>query len=244
MEIPLFLAMTAAEFRRTAALPAHPAWMACHFAAYGTGLSNIPEVLPRKSMLMLNDRTPICGHDPNEVAATLCEAAQRLECDSILLDFQRPDCTELPDVIRAVLEQADCPVGISSLYSEGFDCPVLVPPISPQIIPKDALSVWEGREIWLELSTTGTEITVTEDGSRYALLPDFFPDGLTHQEPQLHCHYQITVEEDRVRFHLSRSPEDQLALICTAQTFGVTKALGLWQEIKEPVANATGSDEI
>lgn len=79
MEIPLFLAMTAAEFRIAAEIPAHPAWMACHFSAYGTGISNLPRELPAGAMLMLNDRTPICGHDPEDVAKPLCDTAQRLE---------------------------------------------------------------------------------------------------------------------------------------------------------------------
>ena len=88
MEIPLFLAMTAAELRGAASMPSHPAWMACHFSCYGTGISNVPKRLPAGSMLMLNDRTPMCGHDPELVARMLCDAAEEFQCDSILLDLE------------------------------------------------------------------------------------------------------------------------------------------------------------
>lgn len=230
MEIPLFLAMTAAEFRSAERLPAHIAWMACHFSAYGVGLSNVPGMLPRGSMLMLNDRTPICGHDPVLVAQTLCEAAQVLESDSILLDFQRSGQGELTEVVRAVLDRVECPVGVSALYAEGFDCPVLVPPIPLHMPPEKNLSVWKGRELWLELSTEGTEIVVTEEGSQYAPLSGLVPDEHTHKETELLCHYKITAEDERILFHLYRTLEDQAALVQAAETWGMTRALGLWQE--------------
>ena len=73
MAIPLYLAMTAREFRICKTVPANMAWMACHFSPYGTGLSNLPTSLPPGSMIILNDRTPICGHDPELIAAQLKE---------------------------------------------------------------------------------------------------------------------------------------------------------------------------
>ena len=53
--IRLNLAMTAAELG-AAPLPSHPAWMACHFSPYSTGLTNLPPKLPQDSLLILNDR--------------------------------------------------------------------------------------------------------------------------------------------------------------------------------------------
>ena len=232
MEIPLFLAMTAAEFRSATEIPPQMAWMACHFSAYGIGISNVPQALPQGTMLMLNDRTPICGHDPVLVAETLCNAAQNLGCGSILLDFQRADTSALIKVVEAVLERAGCPVGVSSLYANGLDCPVLVPPILPSVPPEEALAPWKGREIWLELSTEGTEITVTEEGSRYTSLSHFLPHEKTHSEPALFCHYEITVQEDRICFQLGRTKEDQDALVQAVQGLNVTKVLGLWQEMR------------
>ena len=231
MEIPLFLAMTAAEFLGAEVLPDYPAWMACHFSSYGTGISNLPKTLPPGAMLMLNDRTPICGHDPETVAESLCDAAQRLECRCILLDFQREGYEELRSVIGAVLKLAHCPVGVSSLYAAEFDCPVLVPPIPPHLLPEDAVAPWKGRELWLELSSEGTAIRITESGSQYTPLSDYRPAATAHREPELHCHYEITTTEDLILFRLSRTKEDQEALLNTVQKAGVTCALGLWQDI-------------
>jgi hypothetical protein len=231
MEIPLYLAMTAAELQNASAFPPRLAWMACHFSAYGTGLSNVPKMLPQGAMLMLNDRTPICGHDPKLVAQTLCDTAKVLECDRILLDFQRKDFNELFDVIREVLEQAICPVGVSSLYADGFDCPVLVPPIMPHVLPEEALSRWSGREIWLEVSAEGTQISVTEKGSQSTPLAHYTSEHNAHWDQTLHCHYEITIEEDRVLFQLGRTEDDRSALIKAVGKLGVTCALSLWQEM-------------
>ena len=123
MEIPLFLAMTAAELKSAAPLSEHIAWMACHFSPYHTALSNLPHGLPKGSMLMLNDRTPPAGHDPKAVADSLTQTAQALECSCILLDFQRPGNEETASIVEAVLQQSECPVGVSCCYGEKLDCP-------------------------------------------------------------------------------------------------------------------------
>lgn len=231
MEIPVFLAMTAGEVLAAEALPQRLAWMACHFSAYGTGLSNLPKNLPAGSMLMLNDRTPICGHDPALVAKTLCEAAERFHCDSILLDFQREGCEEAGKIIEAVLQRASCPVGISALYAKDHNCPVLVPPVAPHVPVAEALVPWTDREIWLELATEGTQITITTKGSQYTSLPFFEPGETAHKEETLHCHYEITVEEDRIVFQLGRTEEALAALLEESKQHGVTRAVGLWQEL-------------
>lgn len=232
MKIPLFLAMTAAEFQNAGSMPPHPAWMACHFSAYGTGISNVPAMLPAGAMLMLNDRTPLCGHDPQTVAHSLCQAAQNLKCSSIALDFQREGFEALHDMITAVLDLAECPVGVSALYARGHSCPVLVPPIPPHTPPEDALAPWNEREIWLEVTSEGTQITVTEAGSLYTPLPDFTPGEQAHHEEALHCHYEITVAEDQIIFRLARTGEDLETLSDAVRPLGVTRTLGLWQEMK------------
>lgn len=232
MEIPLFLAMTAAELRSVAEIPENPAWMACHFSSYGLGISNIPNGLPTGAMLILNDRIPISGHDPELVAATLCAAAERLRCDSILLDFQRDDREGLVCVIKAVLGKACCPVGVSALYAADFDCPVLLPPIAPHIPMEEAIEPWKGRELWLELSAEGTQIAVTEQGSCYTRLPHYLPAEGAHREAPLHCHYETVIEEDRILFNLGRRAEDQISLQNALIPLGATRALALWQEMK------------
>ena len=231
MEIPVFLAMTAGEVAQAEELPERLGWMACHFSAYGTGISNIPKSLPPGSMLMLNDRTPVCGHAPDAVAKALCEAADRLQCDCILLDLQREDKEALLPIIRAVLDRAGCPVGVCALYAANFDCPVLVPPVEPYKPLEEALAPWDGRELWLELSTGGTEITVTADGSRYAPLLFHEPPEKAHYDKELCCHYEIQVTEKEVRFLLGRTEADLQALLEKAQVFNVTRSIQLWQEV-------------
>ncbi len=230
MEIPLFLAMTAGELAGVDVLPEQIAWMACHFSSYGTGLSNLPEQLPHGSMLILNDRTPICGHDPVLVSRQLCERAQRLKCSHILLDLQREDTS--PDIVQAILSNAPGPVGLSTRYAYAFPGPVLLPPIPTHILLSDAVAPWQDREIWLELSREGTEITVTAEGSRYTPLPFYIPPDSAHEDRTLHCHYEITVSEKEIRFLLGRTEADQRALLAEAMDFGVTCSVGLWQEIK------------
>ena len=58
MGISHYLAMTGVEIAAAEALPENIAYMACHFSPYGTGLTGAPEVLPKHSMLILNDRIP------------------------------------------------------------------------------------------------------------------------------------------------------------------------------------------
>ena len=231
MEIPLFLAMTAGEVLGAEQLPRQLAWMACHFSPYGMGLSNLPDKLPDGTMLILNDRLPPEWHDPVLAAETLVSAAQERKCSCILLDFQRAGNEKTASVVEAVLEMAQCPVGVSHGYAEGRSCPVLVPPIPPHLLPEDAVAPWKGRELWLELSSEGTAIRITESGSQYTPLSDYRPAATAHREPELHCHYEITVEEDRILFRLGRTKEDQEALLNTVKSARVTCALGLWQDI-------------
>ena len=104
MAIRPFLAMTAAEIRNTAILPSRTAWMACHFSPYGRGLSNIPSVLEEGSLLILDDITPIRGHDPEVITQQLMQAMEHLRVSGILprscLPMLRGECG-LPGVSLA-----------------------------------------------------------------------------------------------------------------------------------------------
>lgn len=231
MEIPLFLAMTAGEVLGAEQLPRQLAWMACHFSPYGMGLSNLPDKLPDGTMLILNDRLPPEWHDPVLAAQILVSAAQERKCSCILLDFQRAGNEKTASVVEAVLEMAQCPVGVSHGYAEGRSCPVLIPPVPPHMTLEEHLAPWQGREIWLEVGYVGTEITVTAEGSRYTSLPCCRPDEGTHVEPELGCHYEIEVSETEIRFRLGRTEADLKGLIATGAELGVTRAVGLWQEL-------------
>ena len=113
MAITGYLAMTAAEFRNFSAKNQPIAWMACHFSPYGTALSNLPTVLPEGSLLILNDRTPICGHDPELIVCQLALLTEKFSCGGLLLDFQRPDEPETAALVQHLLKHLPCPTAVS-----------------------------------------------------------------------------------------------------------------------------------
>ncbi len=229
MAIPLYLAQTAAEFASAQEQTPHLAWMACHFSPYGTGLTNVPIALPPKSLLILNDRTPIHGHDPKRVLETLEEAVTRLDCSGVLLDFQRADCCEAADIAAALLA-LPCPVAVSELYAQNLRCPVFLPPVPPNKLIQTHTQDWSGREIWLEAALDSICCTVTENGS--AFTSAVAPGAPAQQDERLHCHYQIGAKDDSIVFSIWRTREDLQVLLNEAEAFGITQAIGLWQELK------------
>lgn len=230
MVLPLYLAMTAAEIRKNTHLPPQPAYMACHFSPYGTGLSNRPQTLPHGSMLILNDRTPIRGHDHGLIAAQLGETIENLDCECILLDFQYPDYKETSKLSELLVNTLPCPVGVSECCAEGLPCPVFLPPVPLDVPLQMYLAPWQGREIWLEAALGGEIITLTPDGSSTApLLCE--PPTACRKEEHLHCHYHVQLDENAAKFSLWRTREDLMESLEESQALGVTRAIGLWQEL-------------
>lgn len=228
MVLPLYLAMTAAEIRANTDFPPNIGYMACHFSPYGTGLSNCPAHLPEGSMLILNDRTPIHGHDHGLIADQLTELVEKLKCDSVLLDFQRADVPELSLLAEKLSAALPCPVGVSDLYAADSDCSVFLPPVMPDTLLSEHLVPWQGRDIWLDISTEGLEITLTEKGASTVSLPSqVFP--ACHGDSALHCHYRIDVGEN-IRFTLFRTEQDVKDLLAEAKHLGISRAVGLYQE--------------
>ena len=228
MVLPLYLAMTAAEIRANTDFPPNIGYMACHFSPYGTGLSNFPTHLPEGSMLILNDRTPIHGHDHGLIADQLTELVEKLKCDSVLLDFQRADVPELSLLAQKLSASLPCPVGISDLYAKDLNCAVFLPPVMPDTLLSEHLVPWQGRDIWLDISTEGLEITLTEKGASTVSLPSqVFP--ACHGDSALHCHYRIDVGEN-IRFTLFRTEQDLQDLLEEAKHLGISRTVGLYQE--------------
>ena len=225
MGLPLYLAMTAAEFTTCSPLPAKTAWMACHFSPYGTGLCNLPPDLPEDAMVILNDRIPPQGHDPEYIVDQLAQ----LQCGFFLLDLQREGNGETAALARTIVERASRPVGVTPQYGQDLACPVFVPSVPIDIPIGEHLAPWRGREIWLEAAMDGLHYTVTEQGSLPTPLPRIPDQGSRDEE--LFCHYQIEAFADRAEFALWRAREDVDALLEAAATLGVTKAIGLWQEL-------------
>ena len=231
MAIAPFLAMTAAEIRANPDVCSPIGWMACHFSPYGTGLGNLPEQLPEGSLLILNDRTPWWSHDPDQILRQVNERIASLSCRGLLLDFQMPRVAEVTDLARLLSTQLDCPVGVTETYAEGLDCPVFLPPVPLNQTAEEYLQRWQGREIWLELAPEGASVTVTTEGSRTTpLLPQDFPEA-GFIDASMHLHYKTRVAEDHAFFSLWRTKEDLKTLLAEAEHYGVTTAVGLWQEM-------------
>lgn len=232
MALPLYLAMTAAEIRAKTALPSKLSWMACHFSPYGTGLSNLPRNLPEGTMLILNDRTPIHGHDRALITEELSALVTELRCDSVLLDFQRPGIEETAALANTIVTELPCPVGVSEQYARGLTCPVFLPPVPPDTPLAEHLRPWQDREIWLEAALAGQVITLTEAGSSATPLPHSASPEDGFRDDALHCHYRIEVDES-ARFTLFRTPQDLSELLEEAAQYEVTRAVGLYQELDD-----------
>ena len=231
MAINGYLAMTAAEIEHSTPLPPNVAWMACHFSPYTRGLSNRPKELPPGAMLILNDITPIHGHEANLVASQLLELVESLGSIGVLLDFQRAGYPDAADLAKVLVGALPCPVAVSEVYAENLDCPVFLPPVPLHQPLKEYLAPWQDREVWLEWSTEGEILTLTEHGCTVTPLP--YPDFTTpgFAEETLHCHYTMETNEKSARFTLWRTKEDWNALMEDAEKLGVLAVVGLYQEL-------------
>ena len=228
MAIVPYLAMTAAELAEKGPLPFPVAWMACHFSPYSTGLSNLPQALPKGSLLILNDRTPVFGHDPRRIAGQLEDAVAQLECAGILLDFQRPGEAQTR-AIAAAAAALPCPVAVTPAYAEGLSCAVFLPP-PPLNKPLAAqLQPWQGREVWLEVATDRALFRVDKSGCKQ--IADDDPLPCLHTDEKLHCRYGIAAQEDHIDFYLWRKKAQLQALMAEAEMLGIRRFVGLYQQL-------------
>ena len=230
MVLPLYLAMTAAEIQNSPRLPERIAWMACHFSAYGKGISNAPTSLPPGSALILNDRMPPFGHDPVVVTGELEALCRQTGAERLLLDFQRPGIPLLQEIAQAIMEAVPCPVAVTEHYSQGLTCPIFLLPKLHKPLPQQ-LQAYEGREIWLEAATECWAVTVTAQGSRFQEIP---PEAgeFPHVEESLHFRYRTQVADDFVRFTLRRDQQQLNTLLEQAEHLGISCAFGLYQQLK------------
>lgn len=225
MAIDVYLGLTAGEFRKVSPLPRKTAWMACHFSSNSWGLSNCPRELPEGSLMILDDSSPIQGHDPEQILEELAALAERHRCAAVLLDFQRPGAGEMVSVLSKGLP---CPVAVSALYGMMTLGPVLLPPVPPFRLLEEHIRDWPGRELWLELSPEGSEVRLEERGSREE---PWWPEGpLPFRHSRLCCHYRTELRPGAAVFRGCRTAEDLEELLGDAERLGVTAALGLWQE--------------
>ena len=226
----VFLAMTGAEIAQYA--PKRAAYMACHFSAYGCGLSNPPERLPEGSLLLLDDSTPIAGHDPQTVADQLNSLAEIFPLKAILLDFQRPPNVHARRMAETLLQAVSAPVAVTENYCRDLDCPVFLgpPPVNKSLHAH--LLPYTKRGVYLEIAPESRRFTITATGSHKSVLPRSAPPLPLYDE-KLMCHYRVEVSTDRAVFTLSRTQEDLGALTRQAYELGVLGVVGLYQELSE-----------
>ena len=232
MVFPLYLAMTAAEMTANLSLPSRPAFLSCHFSPYGTGLSNLPNFLPDNALIILDDQTPLDGHDPRRIREELENLLISASADALLLDLQRPGNPKVGELAAYLAETLPCPVAVSDVYGKDLSCPVFLSPVPPDVSPKNHLTPWKGREIWLDLAPTTMELLLTESGCERKFLPfslDFSPPL---SDSTLHCHYCTEQTNEGVRFTLTRTTEDLFALMQETKMLGIRRAVGLWQELR------------
>ena len=226
-----YLARTAGELGRETATQEKLAYMACHFSLYTTGLSNIPAALPPGSMLILNDQIPFSGHDPHRILDQLQETMEHLACDSLLLDFQRPGNDETARLCHLLAAETACPLGISHHYADALDHSVFLPPPPLDMPLEEYLKPWKNRRIWLESALENTVFTITPKGCKADCLPYGSPQGETFIEETLHCRYRSEVDEEKIRFYLYRTVDQLEALLDEADTLGIERSIGLYQQL-------------
>lgn len=224
--------MTAAEFSSAKSLPPNIGWMACHFSCYGTGLSNLPTMLPEGSMVIVNDCTPISGHDPQQISKELNALAERLSVGYFLLDFQRPGCSKTAVLADVLVKTLSRPVGVSDCYGKELSCPVFLPPPPLHTPLESYLKPWSGREIWLEAALGYEVITVNENGSQICQHPPTDLPDTSFAELKLHCRYNISTDSEKVVFSLVRDSACLHAFLTEAEHLGVSLAVGLYQQLK------------
>lgn len=231
MPLPLNLAMTPSEIATAASLPAKIAWMACHFCAFTEGIANLPEWLPEHAMLILNDREICAEHSSDLVAQQLLDAVQQFHCESVLLDFQRPWEPESDAMVKAILQALPCPVAVTEAFAKDLTCPVFLTPCPLHLPLAEYLHPWENREVWLEAALCQERITVTGNGA--AFTPIFPTQQLTggFSDERLLCRYRTNISDDRIVFTLFDTPATLQCKLEYAQSLGVTRAVGLWQEL-------------
>ena len=234
MPSAFFLAQTASEFALKLPEWAKKAWMACHFSSYGTGLSNFPRDLPEGSMVIVNDRIPIFGHDPERILHQLRALVADQKVSHVLLDFQRPGEPAAAEVARAIAEGLPCPVGITPAYAEGLDCAVCLPPLPPHRHPEDWMAPWGSRPLWMELAPVCRAYTINQDGCQWADAP--WDGTFPHWDEEAKCHYRIEQGQDHICFTLKRGQEE---LELLRKTTGIVCFVGLYQEFAQPEAQDT-----
>lgn len=182
-------------------------------------------------MVIVNDRTPVMGHESERILEQLTQLWQVLKPKYFLLDFQRSGEDRTAAIARLLTQKLSCPVAVSESYARELDCPVFLSPPSLHVPLKKHLAPWAGREIWLEAATEAQQITVTHKGSLFETAHYTELEEPIFQEEALHCRYHIRLTENAAVFELERRKEELAALSEEAETLGVAMTVGLYQQL-------------
>lgn len=227
MVIPHYLAVTRAEIAG-GALPAPLGYLGCHFSE--AGLLGLPEALPPKSLLILDDRIPMTNQDPALILSQLQMALDALDCIGLLLDFQQPENGPQKNLTRLLSKTLPIPVAAPPFYASP-ECRLFLPPVPPDRSIEEALSPWSGRKIWLDTTPDAITLTLTGAGCATAPLPHSPAPG-KFTDPRLCCRYSIEENPEGFRFTLFRDEACLRNLLAQAAERGVELAVGLWQEFR------------
>lgn len=230
MAVSIYLATTAGEMDACSPLFYPCAWMGCYFSPTDTGLANIPARLPAESLLTVNDRYPIRDHDPKRIVSQLCQAVSRLQPRGVILDLQRPASPVSQALVREICRKLDRPTGVTPPYLGCGESAVFLPPIPPDRLPEEQLMPYRGRQIWLELCFCPKSLTLTPEGCSVRQEPLTLPRRVFY-DPRLYCHYQHRVQGKQAEFLLYRTWEDTRRLLEFTEKLGVTRAVGLYQQL-------------
>ena len=223
MAIRTYLAMTGEEIAGYSEMPENAAWMVCPFS---DDWEEVPWQLQDHPFLVLTD-----GVQPESAAfEDLISKICALEPRQVLLDFQQKKGREVDAFAESLRRSLQCPVIASHNYADGKNGPVFLPPVPLHARLCDHIASWKDREIWLDISAEGEQIILTETGAAVKPLSHIVPEGIVHQEKNLHCHYTISLQEDSAVFALWRTQEDLEDLLQEAETLGIQNAIGLYQE--------------
>ena len=74
---------------------------------------------------------------------------------------------------------------------------------------------------------------ITEDNfgtERFYCSPNDYPPL---EDPSLLCHYSINVKQDHIALYFQRTKADLEQIQRTAKELGVSKFIGLWQQLRQ-----------
>lgn len=221
MALPLYLAMTGSEILENGLIPKE-----FGILSRIDGLEKLPTWCPAGGMLVITDEAPLGEGDAKKLERAISDG----QFESVLLDFQRPGQPDTQAFARTVAGWKGCPVCVSECYAAELDCPVLLSPVPSDVPVEEYLRPWQGREVWLEAALDGMVITVTGQGAQSKRVLRGEPGEREHFDELLCCHYSMKIG-DSVVFTLRRTEEDLRNLLNQAEKLGVTRAVGLYQEL-------------